>query len=499
MLGRPFGVPAEPVGGVGRRPAAGRGEPPGRGEVAVGDDRGDPVLEAGADHPPVVVEGGPGEGARLGLDPGPLEREAVGVEPQVGHRGDVLGIAVVVVAGVQGRLGEQRVLGPLQGPEVGVHVAALDLVPGRGRAPQEPVGEGRHGPQDCPSGSNSANLCRPCSIPTASCRPIPASAASPARCSSARVSLPIVSPHGHLDAGLVRRRSTDRRPGRRAGHPGPLPAADALQPGRAARGARRRPARRLRRGRRRPQHLAHLRRALPPVPGDPVEAVARPHAVGGLRHQRAAVGGRHADATYDHLVAAPGRRRLPAPGPLRALRHRVPGHDRRRPRPPRRPTPRSRRAAGAAGSCPRSGPTTSSTPTARTSRTTSTGSASSPARTPRRGRVTSPRSGPGAGPSSPPGATATDHGHPSAAHRRPPPGRGRGPVPPRTEGGGRARRRRAVPRPDARRDGGHEPGGRSRAPAPRRLLAAATTRRSPTASARTWAPTSPSRWTTSGA
>ena len=56
-------------------------------------------------------------------------------------RGDVLGVPVVVVAGVTRGLGEQRVLGPLERPDVGVDVAALDLVTRGRRAPEEAVRE----------------------------------------------------------------------------------------------------------------------------------------------------------------------------------------------------------------------------------------------------------------------------------------------------------------------------------------------------------------------
>ncbi len=371
MLGRPFGEAAEPVGGVGGRPAAGRREPPGRGEVAVGHDRGDPVLEAGADHPPVVVEGGPGEGARLGLDPGPLEGEAVRVEPQVGHRGDVLGVPVVVVTGVEGGLGEQRVLGPLQGPEVGVHVAALDLVPGRGRAPQEPVGKGRHGPRIALRGE----FCKPLQTVLDPDRLLPADPGVRriARALLERTrSLPIISPHGHLRPRLpspTTVRSATRPP---SWSPGTTTCCGCS----TARGCRSR-----RSG------VVAPRRRRPRSPTGAAPGARSPSTTPSSGRPRRSCGSttrcRRSSASPSRCRRPPpmpstttsssalADRRLPAPGPLRALRHRVPGHHRRRPRPPRRPRHDRGERLGAAGSCPRSGPTTSSTPTARTSRTTS--------------------------------------------------------------------------------------------------------------------------------
>ena len=370
MLGGPLGEATEAVGGIRRRPAAGAGEPAGRGEVAVGHDRGDPVLEAGADHAPVVVEGGPGEGAGLGLDPGPLEREPVGVEAEVGHRGDVLGVPVVVVTGVEGRLGEQRGLGPLQGPEVGVHVAALDLVPGRGRAPQEPVGEGRHGRQDCPSGrilQTFADRARP--------RPPP-----PRR--SGR------PPHRPITArahAFVADRQPPRAPGRRCLRRGSTRSATrppSWSPGTTtccgcstARGCRSKPS------------ASPRATVVPRSPTGAAPGAPSPSTTPSSGRRRRSCG---STTRCRRSSASPSRCRRPRPTPPTTTSSRRwattpsgPGPSTSAsassswPRPtapstPSTPTPRSRRAAGAAGSCPRSGPTTSSTPTARTSRTTST-------------------------------------------------------------------------------------------------------------------------------
>ncbi len=126
-------------------PALGH-RPPRRREVVEGDHRLDPVGEARGAHPAVVVEGRHRELAGLGLDPRPLQREPVVVEPERGQQGDVVVVAVQLVAGVATRLLTGRALGVLPGPPVVVPVAPLDLVRGGGGAPSEAVREvGAHG------------------------------------------------------------------------------------------------------------------------------------------------------------------------------------------------------------------------------------------------------------------------------------------------------------------------------------------------------------------
>ena len=95
---------------------------------------------AGREHAPVVVELRVREEALLRLDARPLDREAVGVEAEARHERDVVLVAVVVIAGVAGRLGEHRRLHVLEHPEVAVDVVALDLVRGRRDAPEKPLG-----------------------------------------------------------------------------------------------------------------------------------------------------------------------------------------------------------------------------------------------------------------------------------------------------------------------------------------------------------------------
>ena len=107
-----------------------------------GDDRGEAVLVAGVSMPAVVVERGAENWPSLGLDAGPLQREAVAAEAQRGDQGDVLAVAVVVVDRVAGRLGEDRAGQVLQEPGVAVDVVAFHLVGGGGDAPEEVVGKG---------------------------------------------------------------------------------------------------------------------------------------------------------------------------------------------------------------------------------------------------------------------------------------------------------------------------------------------------------------------
>src|SRR5439155_303214 len=63
--------------------------------------------------------------------------EAVGGEAQVGQQANVVGIAVIVVAGIAAGLGAGGAGGVLPGPPVVVPVPALDLVGRRGRAADE--------------------------------------------------------------------------------------------------------------------------------------------------------------------------------------------------------------------------------------------------------------------------------------------------------------------------------------------------------------------------
>ena len=182
------------------------------------------------------------------------------------------------------------------------------------------------------------------------------------------------------------------------------------------------------------------------------------------------LGAENADAVYDEISARLTQGGLPAARALRALRHRVPGHDRRRPRstgvaraaPPVRlggtrradlPPRRRRRPRPARlprpPRCARRAHRRGHVELGRLSRR-----AAEPARRLRRGG--SDRIGPR--------APHTGHGRPVASGRS-------GSVRAHRGRRGTAGRRRAVPRPDAGRDGGHEPRRRARAADPCRCVA----------------------------
>ncbi len=99
------------------------------------------MFVAGRQHPPVMLQDCPGELAFLRLDACPLDREAVGVEAQLGQERNVIHVAVVVIAGIAGRLGKDRPGQVFEQPDVTVDVIALDLM-GCRRCPQrKPVGK----------------------------------------------------------------------------------------------------------------------------------------------------------------------------------------------------------------------------------------------------------------------------------------------------------------------------------------------------------------------
>ena len=85
-------------------PAAARDHPAGRREVVEGDDGLEAVLVARRAHAAVVVERGAREVPVLRLDAAPLEREAIRGESERREQPHVVGVAVVVVAGVGARL-----------------------------------------------------------------------------------------------------------------------------------------------------------------------------------------------------------------------------------------------------------------------------------------------------------------------------------------------------------------------------------------------------------
>ena len=147
MLGRALAVTGEEISGTGVLPTAPGRQPARQREMVERDHRRQAILVARGEHPPVVLELRAREEALLGLDARPLDGEAVRVEAERGEELDVVGVAVVVVARVSRRLGEQRRLDVLEQPVVVVDVVAFDLVGRRRRAPQESLREAfRHRP-----------------------------------------------------------------------------------------------------------------------------------------------------------------------------------------------------------------------------------------------------------------------------------------------------------------------------------------------------------------
>jgi hypothetical protein len=101
--------------------------------------------------------------------------------------------------------------------------------------------------------------------------------------------LPIVSPHGHTDPAVVRRRSAIPRRVGAVYHPRSLRFPDAVQPRHPARGPRHSAARRRPRREGRAQDLAHLRRQLSPFPRHADAHLARPRVLDRVRHHGAAL------------------------------------------------------------------------------------------------------------------------------------------------------------------------------------------------------------------
>ena len=106
MFRHPSGVAGEVLRCAPSQPPSLARHPSGQREVVHGHDGRDAEVEAALEQPLVVVQRRPGEVPGLRLDAGPLEREPVGGQPQLGEQGDVLGVAVVVVACITRRLDE---------------------------------------------------------------------------------------------------------------------------------------------------------------------------------------------------------------------------------------------------------------------------------------------------------------------------------------------------------------------------------------------------------
>src|SRR5580693_7213551 len=118
-------------------PSAVAGDPSRRSEMMKGYDGRDLMLVTAREHAAVMVECGARELARLRLDAGPFDGKAVGVEAEPREHRDVVGVAMVLIAGVARRLDERRPRRVLENPVVAIEVVALDLVGGGRCAPQK--------------------------------------------------------------------------------------------------------------------------------------------------------------------------------------------------------------------------------------------------------------------------------------------------------------------------------------------------------------------------
>ena len=143
VAGDPLAVTGEAAWGLRVLAATSGQQPARRGEVVERNDRGEAVLAAGCQDAPVVLQGDTRELAPLRLDARPLHREAIGVEAQAGQQADVLPIEVVVVAGVAGGFGEDRLWQMLEQLAIAIDVVALDLVSCGSGAPEKSIWKGQ--------------------------------------------------------------------------------------------------------------------------------------------------------------------------------------------------------------------------------------------------------------------------------------------------------------------------------------------------------------------
>src|SRR5882672_9125786 len=118
-------------------PPALRGKPARRGEVIEREHRCDPMLMAGGQHPPVMLQFRRQKFTGRRFDPRPFQGKSVGIEAETRQQRDVLAVELVVIAGIARTLGKDRRLDMLQQPNVAVDVAALHLMTGGGGAPQK--------------------------------------------------------------------------------------------------------------------------------------------------------------------------------------------------------------------------------------------------------------------------------------------------------------------------------------------------------------------------
>src|SRR5206468_6659144 len=139
----------EPVDDAGILPPALALDPERVGEVVEGHRRHHAVVADRIAHRPVVIELPLVEAPLLGLEPAPLDGDALRRVPERGREAKVPVEALVVVAGEPGDGAVPDVAALLlPRPPLVVAAAAFDLVRGGGRTPEEASREGeaaRHG------------------------------------------------------------------------------------------------------------------------------------------------------------------------------------------------------------------------------------------------------------------------------------------------------------------------------------------------------------------
>src|ERR1700688_4971330 len=89
------------------RPAAVAREPQGRGKMMKGDDGRDADGAACGDHAPVMVESRAGKKAFFRFDARPFDRKSIGAESQSFEQSQIVGIEMIVIAGVARGLDEE--------------------------------------------------------------------------------------------------------------------------------------------------------------------------------------------------------------------------------------------------------------------------------------------------------------------------------------------------------------------------------------------------------
>src|SRR5260221_2483530 len=92
------------------------------------DNCGEPVPMADLEHPAVMIELRDGKLTGRRFHAGPLDGKTVGIEAQARNHRVVFGVAMVVITGVARGFHKQAALDVFEQPEIGIGVAAFDLM-----------------------------------------------------------------------------------------------------------------------------------------------------------------------------------------------------------------------------------------------------------------------------------------------------------------------------------------------------------------------------------